>query len=81
MLLTVRGLPADGQRRLMEAVLDKRSLFGRGRVEDTKLVLLDVAHLMDPEVSIEVLGRLAERASGRIRKAAEEALRKVEDAY
>jgi hypothetical protein len=80
MLLAVRSLPPQTQRKMIERVFKMRSLFRRKPIEDTKIALLEIIHLMDSDVAYDTLEPLVTGSSGKLRKAAEAALKKVKDA-
>jgi hypothetical protein len=79
MLLVVRSLSPRGQSEMIKNILRMKRFFKRGPLEDTKVSLIELMHLMDRETSIRELERLCEHSSGRLRKAAEAALKKVDD--
>ena len=77
MLLVIRTLSPVGQRRVIEAVFKTRSLFKRKPMDDTKAALVELSHLMDPEVADDCLSWLGKHSSGRLRQATKEVLAKV----
>jgi hypothetical protein len=80
MLLAIRSLPPDPQRKMTEKIFRMRSLFRRKSIEDTKIALTEIIHLMQPDVSLEVLEAVTSKSSGKLRRAARAALKKVKDA-
>ncbi len=78
MLLVIRTLSPVGQRRVIEAILKSRSLFKRKPMDDTKAALIELAHLMDPEVAEDCLRWLSKHSSGKLRQAAKTTLGKVD---
>ena len=70
----------ETQRKMIERILKMRSLFRRKPIEDTKLALLEIIHLMDSDMAYDTLEPLVTGSSGKLRKAAEVALKKVKDA-
>jgi hypothetical protein len=79
MLLVIRNLSPRGQLEMIKSILKMRRFFRRSPLEDTKASLVEIMHLLNREIAVPELERLCERASGRIRKAAETALKKVDD--
>jgi hypothetical protein len=79
MLLVARNLSSAGQREVIRSIMRMRRFLKRRPLEDTKVSLVEIMHLMNKETALEELTRISERSSGRIRKAAEAALEKVND--
>jgi HEAT repeat protein len=77
MLVVIRNLSSAGQRRAIQAVFGMKALFKKKPLEDTKLSLIEIMHLMNQEVASEMLGKMIAKSSGKLRKAAEAALEKV----
>ena len=77
MLLVTRNLPPAAQRRVIHAVFTMKRLLKKKPVEDTKAALIEIMHLMNAEVASEILGKIAAKSSGKLRKAVEAALEKV----
>jgi tetratricopeptide (TPR) repeat protein len=78
MLLVVRSLSPRGQQEVIRSIMKMRRFFKRGPLEDTKISLLEVIHLMDRETALDEIERARHTSSGRIRKAAETALEKID---
>jgi HEAT repeat protein len=78
-LLLIRKLPPPGQRQIMLTILRLRSFFKRKAVEEIKIALIEVMHLMDPDVVYDLLKQMEEGSSRNVRRAARIALRKVRD--
>lgn len=79
MLLVLRNLSSRKQLEMIKSILKARRFFKRKPLEDTKVSLVEIMHLMNKEVALPELERICDHASGRIRKAAEIALKKVDD--
>ena len=79
MLLVIRNLSPGKQLEMIKSILKMRRFFRRGPLEDTKVSLVEIMHLMNREIAIPELEHLCDHASGRIRKAAMTALKKVDD--
>jgi HEAT repeat protein len=77
MLLVVRSLSARGQQEVIKSIMGMRRLLKRKPLEDTKISLIEVMHLMDEDTAVTELRHLCSGGSGRIRKAAQAALEKV----
>ena len=77
MLLVVRSLSARGQRDVIRGITGMRRFFKRGPLEDTKMSLIEIMHLMDRDTALDELSRLSESYSGRMLKAVESALEKA----
>lgn len=80
MLIAIRNLPAPAQLKVIRALLKMRGFLKRRSIEDTKLALLEIIHLMDQDVAFDVLDLLVSSASGKLAKAAKAAQKKVRDA-
>jgi hypothetical protein len=63
----------------MLTILRLRSFFKRKAVEEIKIALIEVMHLMDPDVVYDLLKQMEEGSSRNVRRAARIALRKVRD--
>jgi HEAT repeat protein len=81
MLLVIRNLSPRKQLEMMKSILNMRRFFKRKSLEDTKLSLIEIMHLMNREVAIPELERMCDRSSGKIQKAAETTLKKVDDEH
>jgi len=79
MLLVIRSLSPRRQLEMIKSILKMRRFFKRKPLEDTKVSLIEIMHLMNREIAVPELEHICEHASGRIRKAAETALMKVDD--
>jgi HEAT repeat protein len=79
MLLVIRSLSPRRQSEMIKGILKTRRFFKRKPLEDTKVSLIEIMHLMNREIAVPELEHMCEHASGRIRKAAETALKKVDD--
>ncbi len=77
LLLTMRGLPSQAQGQVAKSILKVRPLIRRRDAEDTKIALVEIAHLLDPAMAEELLEHLIEHSSGRLRKAAQTALKRI----
>jgi HEAT repeat protein len=77
MLLVVRNLSARGQQEVIRGITRMRRFFKRNPLEDTKMALVEIMHLMDKDTAFHELSRMCESCSGKILKAAEATLEKV----
>lgn len=77
LLLTIRSLPPQRQYQVAQAILKVRRFIGRRDIEDTKVALMEIAHLLDNEALIKLLHEIAERSSGRLNRAAQNALKRI----
>jgi hypothetical protein len=77
MLLVIRSLSPRGQLEMIRGILKTRRFFKHGPVEDTKISLIEIMHLMNREIVLPELDRICKKTSGRARKAAEAALEKA----
>ena len=78
MLLAMRGLPPEAQKEIAQTILATRRFFGRREIEDTKLALIQMMHLLDSETALPLLEQVIEKTSGAIRKAAQSCLKRIE---
>jgi hypothetical protein len=79
MLLSVRSLSPHGQQDVIRSLMRMRRFLKRKPLEDTKAALIEIMHLFDADVAEQELDRICAKSSGRIRKAAEAALEKIND--
>ncbi len=79
MLLVIRSLSPRRQSEMIKSILKSRRFFKRNPLEDTKVSLIEIMHLMNTGIAVPELEYICAHASGRIRKAAETALKKVDD--
>jgi hypothetical protein len=77
MLLVIRSLPQDAQSEIILSIFRMRRFFKRRPIEDTKTALIEILHLMNEETALAALQDLINSSSAKIRKAAENAMRKV----
>ena len=77
MLLVIRSLSARGQQEVIRGMTGMRRFFKRGPLEDTKISLIEIMHLMDKDTALDELSRLRESCAGRMLKAVEAALEKT----
>jgi hypothetical protein len=80
MLIAIRNLPSAAQMQAIRTILKMRAFLRRRPIEDTKIALIEIMHLMDQDVAFEVLDVLVDNSSGKISKAARATLKKVRDA-
>jgi len=76
-LLTIRSLPPQGQRQVVEEILRTRRFFGKREIETTKIALIQVMHLLDRDVALTAIEQLIERSSGTLQKAARKCLKRM----
>jgi hypothetical protein len=80
MLIATRNLPPAAQLNVIREVLKMRGFLRRRSIEDTKIALLEIIHLMDQNIAFDVLDLLVNSSSGKLAKAARAAQKKVRDA-
>lgn len=80
MLLVTRNLAPSDQKRVIRAVFGMRNLLKKRSVEDTKMSLVEIMHLMSRDISAEILKKAAAKSSGGLRKAMEAALERLNHA-
>jgi hypothetical protein len=79
MLLAMWGLSSSAQHKVITKIMQTRRFFKRKPLENTKIALVEILHLMDSEVAMSELRRIRDRCSGAIKKAAGTALEKIRD--
>jgi HEAT repeat protein len=79
MLLVLRNLSPRKQLEMIKSILKMKRFFKRKPLEDTKISLMEVMHLMHRETVVPELERVCDHGAGRIRKAAETAMKKMVD--
>jgi surfactin synthase thioesterase subunit len=79
MLIVTRSLPPRGQKELMRVVFGMKGFLKRKQIEDTKVAMLEISHLLDRDTMRPFLEEIADRSSGRLNKAARAALEKIRD--
>jgi hypothetical protein len=80
MLIIIRNMRPDAQEEVILAIFRMRGLFRRKAFDDTKAALVEIIHLMDQDVAGDCLEQLADHSSGKLKRAAENALRKIDNA-
>jgi HEAT repeat protein len=78
-LLAIRSLSPQPQRDVLGAIFKMRSFLRRRPIEDPKIALIEIMHLMDHDVALQTLDYLVNSSSGKTGKAAKNALKKVRD--
>ncbi|MFH1314573.1 MAG: HEAT repeat domain-containing protein [Candidatus Eisenbacteria bacterium] len=78
MLLVTRNLPPSGQKQIIQAVFGMRNLLKKKPVEDTKVALGEIIHLMNRNVAAEILKKVVSKSSGSVRKTLESALERLD---
>jgi hypothetical protein len=77
MLLAMRRLPPEGQKRILDTVFKMRSWRHRRSLDDTKAAMVDILHLLPSEVVDYFEDNLATHAPRSLDKAIDAALKKV----
>ncbi|HVP57816.1 MAG TPA: HEAT repeat domain-containing protein [bacterium] len=77
MLLALRKLSSEDQKNVVEAVMGMHGWRLRKALEETKSAVIDILHLMHPDVVDYFDDELLQHLSGRLRKAAEHAIKKA----
>jgi hypothetical protein len=77
MLLALRKISPESQKSIVEAIMEMRGWRLRKPLGETKSAVIDILHLMHPDVLDYFEGELLQHLPGQMRKAAEAAIKKV----
>ena len=77
MLLVIRSLSSEAQSTVLMSIFKMRGFLRRRHIEDTKIALIEILHLMNEDTALAALQDLIHNSSPKIRKAATNAMRKV----
>lgn len=78
-LMAIRNLQPGVQIEVMRAVLKKRSILGKKKLEDTQIAAVEASTMLSKDVAYEILNEARGKVSKRVARAISQVIKRIED--